>query len=38
VIKKYRGSLTPQGVLTVPLSQAADAAVLDETISVLKEL
>ncbi|MEW5899841.1 MAG: transcription-repair coupling factor [Acidobacteriota bacterium] len=38
VIKKYRGSLTPQGVLTVPLPQEADPAVLEETISVLKEL
>jgi len=30
--------LTPQGVLTVPLSSNADTVVMDETLSVLKEL
>ncbi len=38
VLKKSRGALTPQGVMTVPLSGRTDAAVLDETASVLKEL
>jgi len=38
VLKKYRGSLTPQGVLALPLAGQKDVAVLDETASVLKEL
>ncbi|MBN2409856.1 MAG: transcription-repair coupling factor, partial [Candidatus Aminicenantes bacterium] len=38
VLRKGRGSLTPQGVMTVPLSGLPDLAVLDETASVLKEL
>jgi transcription-repair coupling factor (superfamily II helicase) len=38
VLKKYRGSMTPQGVLTLPLRPEAGPAVLDETVSVLNEL
>jgi transcription-repair coupling factor (superfamily II helicase) len=38
VIKKYGGSLTPQGVLSLPLRLDQDQAVLDETVSVLKQL
>jgi transcription-repair coupling factor (superfamily II helicase) len=38
VLKKYRGSLTPQGVLTLPFGPAAGPAVLDETAAVLNEL
>jgi transcription-repair coupling factor (superfamily II helicase) len=38
VLKKYRGSLTPQGVLTLPQAREAGPAVLDETVSVLNEL
>ena len=38
VLKKYRGSLTPQGVLTLPLVPDAGPAVLDETVAVLNEL
>jgi transcription-repair coupling factor (superfamily II helicase) len=38
VLKSYRGSLTPQGVLTLALPTEAGPAVLDETVSVLNEL
>jgi transcription-repair coupling factor (superfamily II helicase) len=38
VIKKYGGSLTPQGVLSLPLRVDQEAALMDETVSVLKEL
>jgi transcription-repair coupling factor (superfamily II helicase) len=38
VLKKHRGSLTPQGVLTLPLAPVAEPAVLDETVAVLNEL
>jgi transcription-repair coupling factor (superfamily II helicase) len=38
VLKKYRGSLTPQGVLTLPFGMAAEPAVLNETVAVLNEL
>jgi len=38
VLKRKRGSLTPQGVLTLPLGPEAGPAVLDETVSVLNEL
>ena len=38
VLKKYRGSLTPQGVLTLPVGPEAGPPVLDETVSVLNEL
>ncbi len=37
-LKKRSGVLTPQGVLTLPLSSDTDAAVMAETLSVLKEL
>ena len=38
VIKKYGGSLTPQGVLSLPLRLDEEPAVLEETVSVLKQL
>jgi len=38
LLKRSSGALTPQGVLTLPLPSEADAAVLGETLSVLKEL
>jgi transcription-repair coupling factor (superfamily II helicase) len=38
VLKRQRGSLTPQGVLTLPLTRETEPAVLDETVSVLNEL
>jgi transcription-repair coupling factor (superfamily II helicase) len=38
VIKKYGGSLTPQGVLSLPLRPDSETALLDETVSILKEL
>ena len=38
VLKRHRGSLTPQGVLTLPLTRETGPAVLDETVSVLNEL
>jgi len=38
VLKKHRGSLTPQGILALPLAGQTDPAVLDETASILKEL
>ncbi len=38
VLKRSRGTLSPQGVLTLPLAGQTDSAVLDETASVLKEL
>jgi transcription-repair coupling factor (superfamily II helicase) len=38
ILKKRGGSLTPQGVLTLPLAGRTDLAVLDETASALKEL
>ncbi len=38
VLKRQRGSLTPQGVLTLALSSEAGPAVLDETVTVLNEL
>ena len=37
VLKKYRGSLTPQGVLTLALPGETGPAVLDETVTVLNE-
>jgi transcription-repair coupling factor (superfamily II helicase) len=37
-LKRRSGTLTPQGVLTLPVSSETDTAVLDETLSVLKEL
>jgi transcription-repair coupling factor (superfamily II helicase) len=38
LLKKYRGSLTPQGVMSLTLASEGEAAVLDETIYILKEL
>jgi len=38
LLKKRSGALTPQGVMTLPLCSDTDAAVMDETLSVLKEL
>jgi transcription-repair coupling factor (superfamily II helicase) len=38
VLKRQRGSLTPQGILTLPLTREAGPAVLDETVAVLNEL
>jgi transcription-repair coupling factor (superfamily II helicase) len=38
LLKKYRGSLTPQGVMSLTLASEGEAAVLDETIFILKEL
>jgi transcription-repair coupling factor (superfamily II helicase) len=38
VLKKHRGSLTPQGIMALPLAGQTDPAVLDETASILKEL
>jgi transcription-repair coupling factor (superfamily II helicase) len=38
VLNRQRGSLTPQGVLTLPLSQTDERAILDETVAVLNEL
>ena len=38
LLKRLRGALTPQGVMTIPLPGDRAHAVLDETASVLKEL
>jgi len=38
LIEKHRGSLTPQGVLTLKLENEGEKRILDETISLLKEL
>jgi transcription-repair coupling factor (superfamily II helicase) len=38
MLKRHRGSMTPQGVLTLALAGQTDLAVLDETASTLKEL
>jgi transcription-repair coupling factor (superfamily II helicase) len=37
-LEKGRGTLTPQGVMTLPLTGQTGPAVLDETAAVLKEL
>jgi len=37
-LKTRAAGLTPQGILTLPLSSDTDAAAMDETLSVLKEL
>jgi transcription-repair coupling factor (superfamily II helicase) len=37
VLKRYRGTLTPQGILSLPLSHGEGSAAMDETLSVLKE-
>jgi transcription-repair coupling factor (superfamily II helicase) len=38
LLRKYSGSITPQGVVTVPLRQEGEESVLNETLAVLKEL
>jgi transcription-repair coupling factor (superfamily II helicase) len=38
LIKRYSGSITPQGVLSLNLSSQEEAGVMDETIFILKEL
>jgi transcription-repair coupling factor (superfamily II helicase) len=38
LIKEYSGSVTPQGVMTIPLRAEKEEEVMDETISILKEL
>jgi len=38
LLKNYSGSLTPQGVMTIHLCPSGEAGILDETISILKEL
>jgi transcription-repair coupling factor (superfamily II helicase) len=38
LLKKYSGSLTPQGVMTINLRASGEAGILDETVSILKEL
>jgi transcription-repair coupling factor (superfamily II helicase) len=38
LLKKHRGSMTPQGVMALTLGAAADADFLEATIGILKEL
>ena len=38
LVERYRGSITPQGVLSLELDVAGETAFLDETIHILKEL
>jgi transcription-repair coupling factor (superfamily II helicase) len=38
LVEHYRGSITPQGVLSLELGAAGETAFLDETIHILKEL
>jgi transcription-repair coupling factor (superfamily II helicase) len=38
LLNKYSGSVTPQGVMSLALPDGDEATVMDETISVLKEL
>jgi transcription-repair coupling factor (superfamily II helicase) len=38
VLKKYSGSLSPQGVMTLSLVRETDGAVMEATLAVLKEL
>ncbi|HOI45202.1 MAG TPA: transcription-repair coupling factor, partial [Candidatus Aminicenantes bacterium] len=38
LLKKYSGSLTPQGVLSIHLRGGSGRAFLDETVMILKEL
>jgi transcription-repair coupling factor (superfamily II helicase) len=38
LLRKYSGSITPQGVVTVPLRPESEEKILSETLSVLKEL
>jgi len=37
-MRKYRGSLTPQGIMTVMFKGRSDVEVMNETITILKEL
>ncbi len=36
--KKYSASITPQGVMSLPLSAQEESKIMDETIAILKEL
>jgi transcription-repair coupling factor (superfamily II helicase) len=38
LFENYTGSITPQGTMSIELSSDGDAQLLDETISILKEL
>ena len=38
VLKRYSGSLTPQGIMTLTLRRATDREVMNETLAALKEL
>jgi transcription-repair coupling factor (superfamily II helicase) len=38
ILKKYKGTVTPQGVVSIHLPSASDVETMDETICVLKEL
>ena len=38
LIKKYSGSITPQGVMSLNLISQEDTRIMDETVSILKEL
>ncbi|MBU4330495.1 MAG: transcription-repair coupling factor [Acidobacteria bacterium] len=38
LLQKYRGTMTPQGVMSLNLSGTGEANILDETIFILKEL
>jgi len=38
ILKRYRGTLSPQGVMSLHLTSRGEADLLDETIFILKEL
>ena len=38
LVERYRGSITPQGVLSIDLGSSGEASFLDETIHILNEL
>jgi len=38
VLKRYSGSLTPQGIMTLSLRRTSDREVMNETLAALKEL
>jgi transcription-repair coupling factor (superfamily II helicase) len=38
MFERYHGSITPQGVMSIELASDGETQVLDETISILKEL
>lgn len=38
LMKKYSGTITPQGVMNIPLSDLGKDSIMDETIKILKEL